>query len=176
VAGRVPRHFAHASNQPVRCPVMYRITNTLKLQILCVTGTSRCAKPLIRTGLHATRGSHLSNLLACRFVAIIREDLDRTMARLNTFQHTLGIFVEVQTEWGSLQPLFTSQDIQRQLPQAARQFLGAEHHLRATAASIQEHPKALPVSCLSALSMQLHLPLLRAHGRHHDQPRFWNST
>jgi Dynein heavy chain, N-terminal region 2 len=88
---------------------------------------------------------------AHRFVAIIREDLDRFIARLTLFQQALDAFVELQAEWVALQPIFSNQDIQRQLPKAARQFAGAEQHVRATAMAAQEHPHALPVSAPSVL-------------------------
>ncbi|WIA13579.1 hypothetical protein OEZ85_007146 [Tetradesmus obliquus] len=85
----------------------------------------------------------MSTILASRFVAGIRPEVERVEKQLNVFSDTLDQWVQVQKSWMYLEPIFSAQDIQKQLPSEYRAFDHVHKQLREVMRRTKDRPNAL---------------------------------
>ncbi|GFR44385.1 hypothetical protein Agub_g5605 [Astrephomene gubernaculifera] len=85
----------------------------------------------------------MSTILASRFVAGIRPEVEKVERQLTLFADTLDEWVAVQKAWMYLEPIFSAVDIQRQLPVEAKAFFAVDKQLREIMRRTKDRPNAL---------------------------------
>jgi len=68
----------------------------------------------------------LGSLMASRYVAPFKEDVQEWITKLSTVSEILEQWVQVQSMWMYLEAVFTSGDIAKQLPQESKRFQGID--------------------------------------------------
>lgn len=89
--------------------------------------------------------------VACRFIAGIQSEFDTLQQSLQLLSETLDEYMELQRAWMYLEPIFSAQDIQRQLPEESRQFTAVDKQYKAVVAAVRDRPKAMQTFTSPAL-------------------------
>jgi dynein heavy chain len=85
----------------------------------------------------------MSTILASRFVAGIRGEVEKVERQLNLFAETLDEWINVQKTWMYLEPIFSAPDIQRQLPVEAKAFFVTDKQFKEVMRRTKDRPNAL---------------------------------
>jgi len=85
----------------------------------------------------------MSTIMSSRFVKGIRETVEKVEAQLSLFSETLDEWLAVQKNWMYLETIFSAPDIQRQLPNEAKQFFAVDKQFRDVMRKTRENDNAL---------------------------------
>ena len=85
----------------------------------------------------------MSTIMSSRFVKGIREIVEKVEAQLSLFGETLDEWLAVQKNWMYLETIFSAPDIQRQLPNEAKQFFAVDKQFRDVMRKTRENDNAL---------------------------------
>ena len=85
----------------------------------------------------------MSTIMSSRFVKGIRETVEKVEAQLSLFGETLDEWLAVQKNWMYLETIFSAPDIQRQLPNEAKQFFAVDKQFRDVMRKTRENDNAL---------------------------------
>ncbi|GBF88264.1 dynein heavy chain axonemal protein, partial [Raphidocelis subcapitata] len=85
----------------------------------------------------------VSTMLASRYVAGIRPEVERVERQLATFSDTLDQWVQVQKSWMYMEPIFSAPDIQKQLPAESKAFDHVHRQLKEVMRRTMDRPNAL---------------------------------
>merc|ERR1719399_158638 len=85
----------------------------------------------------------ISTISASRFVSGIKSQVQVMESKLLLFGETMDQALSVQRNWMYLEPIFSSPDIQRQLPLEAKLFLDVDKQFKILMRGAAENPKAL---------------------------------
>lgn len=72
-----------------------------------------------------------------------KEEIDQWAEQLLYVSETLDIWLKVQRAWMYLEPIFSSPDIMKQLPQEAKKFKSVDNQWRQVMGRLHHHPEAL---------------------------------
>jgi len=89
----------------------------------------------------------LQTMLASRFVAGIRDQVETWDKRLSLVSETLDEWLTVQRSWMYLESIFSAPDIQKQLPKETVQFLRVDQNFKETMRKTKKRPNV--VECCS---------------------------
>ena len=90
----------------------------------------------------------VNTVLGSRYVAGIRDFVEKWRRDLILFQETLDEWLMVQRAWMYLETIFSSPDIVRQLPAAAKMFQAIDKSWRAIMKATNDDPLALKACCV----------------------------
>mmetsp|Transcript_22861 Transcript_22861/g.57008 ORF Transcript_22861/g.57008 Transcript_22861/m.57008 type:complete len:4427 (+) Transcript_22861:2-13282(+) len=82
----------------------------------------------------------LGSLMASRYVAPFKEDVQEWITKLSTVSEILEQWVQVQAMWMYLEAVFTSGDIAKQLPQESKRFQGIDKNWVKIMSKANEQP------------------------------------
>ncbi|CAL1158737.1 unnamed protein product [Cladocopium goreaui] len=111
-----------------------------------------------RSGTHMVKGideiqavldDHIVKTMGIRgspFVEPIEKEVKDWLAKLTLIQDLLEQWLAMQRSWLYLEPIFTSDDIQKQLPGEAKRFQQVDVLWRSTMETVSENPNVLDVS------------------------------
>jgi len=85
----------------------------------------------------------MSTIMSSRFVKGIRETVEKVEVQLSLFGETLDEWLAVQKNWMYLETIFSAPDIQRQLPNEAKQFFAVDKQFRDVMRKTRENDNAL---------------------------------
>lgn len=85
----------------------------------------------------------INTVLGSRYVAGIRDMVESWRRRLMLFQETLDEWMMCQRTWMYLETIFSSPDIVRQLPSAAKMFQTVDKSFRSIMRSVNDDPLAI---------------------------------
>lgn len=85
----------------------------------------------------------INTVLGSRYVAGIRDMVEGWRRRLMLFQETLDEWMMCQRTWMYLETIFSSPDIVRQLPSAAKMFQAVDKSFRSIMRSVNDDPLAI---------------------------------
>lgn len=85
----------------------------------------------------------INTILGSRYVAGIRDAVDSLRSKLMHFQETLDEWLNTQKNWMYLETIFSSPDIVKQLPVAAKTFQAVDKSWRQIMKSTHDDPNAL---------------------------------
>lgn len=85
----------------------------------------------------------MTTILSSRFVAGIRNEVEKVEKQLALFSETLDEWLAVQKNWMYLESIFSAPDIQRQLPNEAKAFFSVDKQFRDIMRRTHEMPNAL---------------------------------
>eukprot|EP00958_Prasinococcus_capsulatus_P007761 scaffold712_cov404-Prasinococcus_capsulatus_cf.AAC.19 len=85
----------------------------------------------------------MTALMSSRFVTGIRSEADKIDRRLCLFNETLDEWLICQKNWMYLEPIFTAPDIQRQLPNEAKDFQKLDKQFKEVMRRTKDRPNAL---------------------------------
>lgn len=80
---------------------------------------------------------------ASRFAKGLESRLTAWVASLEVIQETLDVWLKVQATWLYLQPIFSSEDINQQMPTEGEKFKSVDAIWRATTSGMTETPRAV---------------------------------
>lgn len=83
---------------------------------------------------------------ASPFIQGIKEDVKAWDSTLGQLQDLLDQWTRCQSHWMYLEPIFSSEDILKQLPEEGEKFLRVDQSLREIMAQVVENPHALTLS------------------------------
>jgi dynein heavy chain len=87
----------------------------------------------------------MGTILASRFVAGIRPEVEKMEGSLRSLQSVLDEWLNVQKNWMYLEPIFSAPDIQRQLPAEAKMFLDIDKGLKNIMKKVSENPNCMRI-------------------------------
>lgn len=85
----------------------------------------------------------MTTILSSRFVAGIRDEVEKVEKNMNVFSDTLDEWLAVQKNWMYLESIFSAPDIQRQLPNESKQFFGVDKMYRDVMRKTRENDNAM---------------------------------
>lgn len=85
----------------------------------------------------------INTVLGSRYVAGIRDMVETWRRKLMLFQETLDEWMMCQRTWMYLETIFSSPDIVRQLPSAAKMFQAVDKSFRSIMRSVNDDPLAI---------------------------------
>ncbi|SPR00935.1 unnamed protein product (mitochondrion) [Plasmodiophora brassicae] len=85
----------------------------------------------------------LQTMQSSRFVANFKDEVDDWVRRLTLVGNVLDSWATCQTTWTELEPIFTSPDILKQLPNEARRFADADRSWRDMMRRVARKPNVL---------------------------------
>jgi len=85
----------------------------------------------------------INTVLGSRYVAGIRDMVESWRRKLMLFQETLDEWIQCQRTWMYLETIFSSPDIVRQLPVAAKMFQTVDKSFRSIMRSVNDDPLAI---------------------------------
>ena len=85
----------------------------------------------------------MGTIQASRYVAGIRDAVDKMELSLRTFSDTLDEWLNLQRNWMYLEPIFSSPDIAKQLPADSKSFNDVDKNWKALMKACSENPNAL---------------------------------
>ena len=92
----------------------------------------------------------IGTILASKFVAGIRAEVEKMETSIKTIQGTLDEWCMVQKGWMYLEPIFSAPDIQRQLPAETKMFLGVDKGLKGFLKRVSENPNCMRIATVPA--------------------------
>lgn len=107
---------------------------------------------------------NVSTILASRFAGPLQESVDGFRKKLLHFQETLDEWLSVQKNWMYLENIFSSGDIQRQLPEASKLFQQVDTSWKSIMKRTNENPLALAAGTYPGLK-----EILQLHNAHLDK-------
>ena len=90
----------------------------------------------------------IGTILASKFVAGIRNDVEKMEGQLKSVQSVLDEWLAVQKNWMYLEPIFSAPDIQRQLPAEAKMFSDVDKGLKNFMKKVSENPNCIRIGTL----------------------------
>jgi dynein heavy chain len=90
----------------------------------------------------------IGTILASRYVAGIRPEVEKMETALKSLQAVLDEWLGVQKNWMYLEPIFSAPDIQRQLPAEAKMFADVDKGLKAFIKKVSENPNCMRIGML----------------------------
>eukprot|EP00960_Hanusia_phi_P070417 767305-Hanusia_phi.AAC.13 len=87
----------------------------------------------------------VGTILASRYVAGIRTDVEKMEGNLKSLQNVLDEWINVQKNWMYLEPIFSAPDIQRQLPAETKMFMDVDKGLKNVMKKVSENPNCMRI-------------------------------
>ena len=106
----------------------------------------------------------LNTILGSRYCAPIRDDVENWQRKLNLLSDTLDEWLLCQKQWMYLETIFSAADIQRQLPDENRRFVGVDKSWKAIMKRTNTNP-----NCIAAGTVKNMKETLQRHNETLDQ-------
>ncbi|CRK89849.1 CLUMA_CG003435, isoform A [Clunio marinus] len=87
----------------------------------------------------------ITTIAASRYIGALKPRVDEWVRQLDVFGKTLDEWMSCQQSWIYLEAIFSSPDIQRQLPHEAKMFTVVDKNWKEIMRNVAKHPLALPV-------------------------------
>ena len=85
----------------------------------------------------------MTTILSSRFVAGIRDEVEKVEKNMNVFSDTLDEWLAVQKNWMYLEPILSAPDIQKQLPVESKKFNDIDKAFKAIMKQTNENPNCM---------------------------------
>lgn len=95
--------------------------------------------------------ANLQTMLASRFIVPVQQEVESWDSKLAFLAELLDEWLTCQRNWMYLEPIFTAEDIQRQLPAEAKQFTDVDKFWKETMRKVEKRPLALKVINITSI-------------------------